>query len=75
MHIISIVGFTIVGFLLKLHYIYYGGVVLAGAVLVYQHSIVSAVNLSKVTQRYFMRNGLVGIVLFVFTIIALIYDN
>lgn len=72
MHIISIAGFAIVGFLLQLHAIYYGGVVLASIVLIYQHSIVSEVDLTKVTQRYFMRNGLVGIVLFVFTIIALI---
>ena len=75
MHVISITGFTVVGWLLKLHLIYYGGVVLAGGVLVYQHSIVSAADLSKVTQRYFMRNGLVGILLFIFTIIALIYEK
>ncbi len=75
MHMISICCFAVVGWLLQLHFIYYGGVVLAGAVLVYQHSIVSANNLSKVTQRYFMRNGLVGILLFLFTVIALIYGK
>lgn len=75
MHVISIAGFTVVGWLLKLHLIYYGGVILAAGVLVYQHSIVSAADLSKVTQRYFMRNGLVGILLFLFTIIALIYEK
>ncbi|MBP2635215.1 MAG: ubiA [Firmicutes bacterium] len=75
MHVISIAGFAIVGWLLKLHFIYYGGVILAAAVLVYQHRIVSADDLGKVTQRYFMRNGLVGILLFLFTIIALLYEE
>lgn len=75
MHIISIAGFVVVGVLLQLHLIYYFGVLLAGIVLIYQHALVSAADLSNVTQRYFMRNGLVGILLFLFTIIALLYDN
>lgn len=75
MHTISIAGFTLVGLLLQVHFIYYFGVILAGIVLIYQHTIVSATDLSKVTQRYFMRNGLVGILIFIFTIIALMYGN
>lgn len=75
MHVISIAGFVVVGWLLKLHFIYYGGVILAATVLIYQHSIVSADDFGKVTQRYFMRNGLVGILLFLFTIIALFYEK
>lgn len=75
MHVISVGGFALVGILLQLHYVYYLGVMLAGIVLIYQHSIVSAADLSKVTQRYFMRNGLVGILIFLFTIIALLYDK
>ncbi|SDF49769.1 UbiA-like polyprenyltransferase [Sporomusa acidovorans] len=72
MHVISIAGFTFVGILLGLHFIYYIGVMLAAMVLIYQHTIVSPENLSEVTQRYFMRNGLVSILLFIFTIIALV---
>ncbi|WP_094604822.1 4-hydroxybenzoate polyprenyltransferase, mitochondrial [Sporomusa silvacetica DSM 10669] len=75
MHSISIAGFALVGLLLQLHFIYYFGVTLAGIVLIYQHIIISADNLSKVTQRYFMRNGLVGILLFIFTMLALLYRN
>lgn len=75
MHAISITGFTLVGLLLNLHYLYYTGVVAAALVLLYQHSIVSPGDLSRVTQTYFMRNGLVGILLFIFTIIALLYGN
>ena len=71
MHGISIVGFAIVGVLLNLHFIYYIGVASAAVVLIYQHFIVSPDDLRQVTQRYFMRNGLVSILLFIFTVISL----
>lgn len=71
MHGISIFGFMIVGVLLNLHFIYYIGVALAAIVLIYQHSIVSPDDLRQVTQRYFMRNGLVSTLLFIFTVISL----
>ncbi|HWR43356.1 UbiA-like polyprenyltransferase [Sporomusa sp.] len=75
MHVVSIAGFILVGNFLNLHSVYYVGVVMAAAVLIYQHSIVSPTDLSRVTQQYFMRNGLVGIVLFIFTVVALLSRN
>lgn len=72
LHIISIVGFFAVGQLLHIQWVYYGGVILAASVLLYQHSIVSATDLRQVTQAYFMRNGLVSIALLVFTVISII---
>jgi 4-hydroxybenzoate polyprenyltransferase len=72
MHAVSIAGFAAVGILLNLPLIYYIGVALAAVVLVYQHSIVSPDDLSQVTQRYFMRNGLVSILLFAFTVTSLL---
>lgn len=74
MHGISITGFIAVGLLLNLHIIYYIGVALAAIVLIYQHSIVHATDLRAVTQRYFMRNGLVSLLLFVFTVIGLFFS-
>lgn len=73
MHFISIVMFAAVGILLKLSWIYYIGVIFAALVLIYQHSIVSSNDFSKVTQIYFMRNGLVGILVFVFTLISVLF--
>lgn len=72
MHFVSIAGFVIVGICLKLAGIYYVGVALAAAVLIYQHAIVSPSDLSKVTQKYFMRNGLVGMAMLLFTAFALL---
>lgn len=70
-HAASICGFVAVGPLAGLGPLYYGGVALAAAVLAYQHSLVRAEDLSRVSQAYFMRNGLVGLVIFVFTALAL----
>ena len=71
LHVISILSFIITGYILNLNFIYFIGVFVAAAVLIYQNLIVSENNLSKVTQSYFMRNGLVSISLFVFTVISL----
>lgn len=73
MHFLSAAMFAAVGFIFQLSWVYFIGVVLAAIVLVYQHSIVSSSDLSKVTQKYFMRNGLVGIAIFIFTLISLIW--
>ncbi len=71
MHAFCIVCFATVGFLLHLSPIYYGGVFVAAVTLLYQHSIVSANDLSRVTQVYFMRNGIVAIAIFCFTFFSL----
>lgn len=71
-HGLSIIGFAIAGQLLQLQWLYYGGVILAAVVLIYQHSLVSATDFKKVTQTYFMRNGLVSIALLIFTIVSMI---
>jgi 4-hydroxybenzoate polyprenyltransferase len=71
MHAISVAAFAAAGWLAGLGPWYYAGVALAAAVLVYQHRIVAADDLSRVTQAYFMRNGLVGMAIFLFTVVSL----
>lgn len=73
MHVLSIAAFFAVGLLEKLSAIYYFGVIVAALVLIYQHKIVSPSDFSAVTQKYFMRNGIVGISIFVFTLLSLFY--
>ena len=67
MHITSIVGFLAVGFLCHLTWPYFIGVGIAAGTLIYQHRIVSPTDFSRVTQTYFMRNGIVSLAIFVFT--------
>jgi 4-hydroxybenzoate polyprenyltransferase len=72
MHVFSIGAFLAVGILEKLPAVYYMGVVTAALVLIYQHKIVTPEDLHEVTQKYFMRNGIVGISIFIFTVISLV---
>lgn len=68
MHAVSALCFLAVGALAGLGALYYAGVLLAVLTLCYQHSIVSPTDFSRVTQVYFMRNGIVGISIFLFTL-------
>ena len=70
-HAVSIACFYVLGMLLELHWLYYIGVGIAAGTLVYQHRIVSADDYSRVTQRYFMRNGIVSIAMLIFTVASL----
>ena len=67
MHVLSIVCFTAVGALTNVGGLYFLGVLIAALTLVYQHSIVSPKDFSRVTQVYFMRNGIVSIAILIFT--------
>ncbi len=71
-HALSVICFILVGICFSLSWIYYIGIVIAVLTLLYQHSIVSPYDFSRLTQVYFMRNGIVGIAIFIFTLIALL---
>jgi len=70
-HVICILLFIAAGQLLGLHWLYYAGVGVAGLTLIYQHSLVNAQDFSRLTQMYFMRNGIVSIAMFLFTWLSL----
>ena len=73
MHVLSIICFTAVGALTNVGGLYFLGVLIAALTLVYQHSIVSPKDFSRVTQVYFMRNGIVSIAILFFTWLSFIY--
>ena len=73
MHSLSIICFIAVGFLTDVGLLYYVGVLIAALTLIYQHSIVSPTDFSRVTQAYFMRNGIVSIAMLIFTWLSLIH--
>ena len=66
-HIVCLVCFFAVGIMMYLSWLYFVGVGIAGGTLYYQHQIVSPTDFSRVTQRYFMRNGIVSVAIFVCT--------
>lgn len=61
LHIVCLACFFAVGVMLSLHWLYFVGVGIAGGTLLYQHKIVSPTDFSRITQRYFMRNGIVSV--------------
>lgn len=71
-HAASIICFIAVGLWYQLSFWYYIGIAVAIATLIYQHSIVSYKDYSRLTQVYFMRNGIVSIVIFIFTLISIL---
>lgn len=71
LHFFAIFCFILVGFLENLSFLYYIGVFLAALTLVYQHSIVKADDFHCITQLYFLRNGLVSLLIFIFTVFSL----
>ena len=70
MHVLSIILFVMLGVMMHLTFPYYIGVGIAAGTLIYQHRIASPTDFSRVTQMYFMRNGIVSIAIFVFTWIS-----
>ena len=70
MHILSILCFCVLGGMMHLAWPYFIGVAIAAATLVYQHRIAGPTDFSRVTQMYFMRNGIVSIAIFVFAWIS-----
>lgn len=69
LHLASVVLLVAVGLICGLGVFYYVGVVLASTVLVYQHIIVRPEDLSKVNGKFFLHNGLVGVFVFLLTLV------
>lgn len=67
LHVLCVVCFLLLGIILHLGAIYFGGVVIAAITLIYQHSIVTPKDFSQVTQAYFMRNGIVSVAILICT--------
>ncbi len=63
-HMVSIALFFALGIMLGMSFMYFVGVTIAAAVLYFQHKIVNEKDFSKVTQVYFMRNGIVSVAMF-----------
>lgn len=66
-HVISIVSLILLGIILELGAIYFLGIGIATGTLIYQHSIISPRDFHRVTQAYFMRNGIVSVAIFICT--------
>ncbi|WP_158735328.1 UbiA-like polyprenyltransferase [Alteribacillus sp. YIM 98480] len=67
-HVISFISLLTLHFLSPLSVVYLAGVLLAGIIMAYEHSIVKPDDLSKVKVAFFPMNGILSMVMLLFTI-------
>ncbi|MGF7050037.1 4-hydroxybenzoate polyprenyltransferase [Paenibacillus sp. DS2015] len=71
-HVITAVGFLLLFFLTELSWWYFAGMIIASAILFYEHFILSPKDMSKLQTAFFTMNSVLSIVVFVFTMIDLV---
>nr|AAB41844.1 4-hydroxybenzoate octaprenyltransferase [Cytobacillus firmus] len=67
-HVISFAAFFLLFLITPLSWLYLIGVIIAGLIMIYEHSLVSADDLSKVGVAFFTMNGILSLVMFIFTV-------
>ena len=71
-HILTFSLLLILGFLLGLGKFYWLGLFLVAGLLIYEHSIVSGKNLSRVNESFFVVNGCISMILFLTSLLEVI---
>lgn len=72
MHLLMVISLLWFGFLTQLGLFFLIGVFISASILIYEHSLVSPDDLSKVNIAFFNVNGLVSIVLFIMTCLEIL---
>lgn len=62
MHALSFFIFLLTGFVAKLHWPYFAGLILMGGLFIYQHSLIKENDLSKIDAAFFKANGLISLI-------------
>lgn len=73
-HVLTVILLAAVGASLGLGWAYWLGLLIVAALLAYEHSLVSPLDLSKVDLAFFNVNGIISVTIFVATILALILN-
>lgn len=71
-HLITIIGFLSLMLLTSLSWIYGVGILIAGLILIYEHRLVRPNDLSKLNTAFFTMNGILSVVVFLFTFLDLV---
>lgn len=67
-HIVSFSAMIALFFIAPLSWIYLAGLLIVGGIMIYEHSLVSPDDLSRVTVAFFTMNGIISMVMLVFSI-------
>lgn len=73
LHVLAIVFLVSTGYVLNMGYLYWLGVLVATGILIYEHSLVSADDMSKLDVAFFSMNGILSVLVFVFTLADIIF--
>ena len=73
-HLLTIVFLVALGVMMSLWWPYYIGVAIAAALLAWEHSLVKADDFSRVTIAFFNINGVIAIIVFIFTAVAVLLE-
>ncbi len=73
-HVLAFVLFAATGYHCSLNYLYYIGLAIAGVALFSQHRLVSPADLSRIQMSFFAMNGIISLVMFVSTWMALAFS-
>jgi 4-hydroxybenzoate polyprenyltransferase len=68
LHAASFIAFISLGAVSGMGWIYFSGVFISGAIMIYEHSLVKPNDLSKLDVAFFTMNGILSIVMFIFSI-------
>lgn len=72
-HVITISGLVLLGLMTSLGAWFFIGALIAGALLFYEHYLVSPADLSRLNTAFFTMNGTLSVVIFMFTLIDLFF--
>jgi len=74
-HVLAFFFFAATGYVARLNYFYYAGIVITGCALFYQHVVVTPTDLSRIRLSFFSLNGIIAITLFCATWLSLATDG
>ena len=63
-HVLTIAAFALLGWMMGLGWLYWAGVAVVAGLLVYEHSLVSPGDLSRLDVAFFNVNGYIAVILF-----------
>jgi 4-hydroxybenzoate polyprenyltransferase len=72
-HLVALVFFTLVAFTGKMGFFYLIGLAIAAFLVLKQHLLVSPADLSRAEVAFFNLNGLLSVVLFIFTLLDVLF--
>jgi 4-hydroxybenzoate polyprenyltransferase len=70
MHLLTVVTLATTGWLMGLGWPYWLGVLAVAGLLIYEHSLISPTDLSKLGFAFFNINGYIALTIFVATLLA-----